>query len=95
MVIDHIPHQGSARFPGSIFRLFNLGNSVHGYKGGGKCRSSCSGAYHGSESLWAHRHGANTTRQTLGREQKGENYEKTPEVKSVALSSRWEGLWEK
>lgn len=35
------------------------------------------------------------TRQTFGREQKGENYEKTPEVKSVALSSRWEGLWEK
>lgn len=43
----------------------------------------------------AHRHGANTTRQTPGREHKGENYEKTPEVKSEALSSRWEGLWEK
>lgn len=43
----------------------------------------------------AHRYGTNTTRQSLGREQKVENYDKDPEVKSVGLDSGCEGLCRK
>lgn len=46
------------------------------------------------KALGAHRYGTNTTWQARGREQRGDNNEKTPQVKSVALSSRCEGLWE-